>query len=140
MIASLIFVMMLAIEYLAVQTKGRWQNSLKKSRWLQLSLETEYCKELGDVFFCYAFLCRIDGYEEHGDVFFVVCPFTYLRVQGPENRDELQRELDNTISVRFIPIFGANTKNIEGHTRKKDISLFHAKKTSPCSAESLFYE
>jgi hypothetical protein len=35
-------------------------------------------------------------------------------VQGPENRDELQRELDNTISVRFIPIFGANTKNIEG--------------------------
>jgi hypothetical protein len=33
-------------------------------------------------------------------------------VQGPENRDELQLELDNTISVRFIPIFGASIKNI----------------------------
>jgi hypothetical protein len=30
----------------------------------------------------------------------------------PENRDELQLELDNTIPVRFIPIFGPNIKNI----------------------------
>jgi hypothetical protein len=44
-------------------------------------------------------------------------------VQGPENRDELQLELDNIISVRFIQILGANTKNIEGHTTKKDISM-----------------
>jgi hypothetical protein len=35
-------------------------------------------------------------------------------VQGPENRDELQLELDNIISVRFIQIFGANIKNIKG--------------------------
>jgi hypothetical protein len=30
----------------------------------------------------------------------------------PLNRDELQPELDNTIPVRFIPIFGATIKNI----------------------------
>jgi hypothetical protein len=48
-------------------------------------------------------------------------------VQDPENRDELQLELDNTIPVRFIPIFGAHIKNIYGHT-KKDIPMFHAKK------------
>jgi hypothetical protein len=47
-------------------------------------------------------------------------------VQGSENRDELQLELDNIISVRFIPIFGANTKNIEGHTTKKDIPMLLA--------------
>jgi len=40
-------------------------------------------------------------------------------VQGPENRDELQPELDNTIPVRFIPIFGAHIKNIKGHTKKR---------------------
>jgi len=33
-------------------------------------------------------------------------------VQGPENRDELQPELDNIIPVRFIPIFGANVLKI----------------------------
>jgi hypothetical protein len=43
-------------------------------------------------------------------------------VQGPENRDELQPELDNNIPLRFIPIFGAHIKNIYGHT-KKDISI-----------------
>ena len=44
-------------------------------------------------------------------------------MQGPENRDELQLELDNIISVRFIQIFGANTKNIEGHTKKRHLHV-----------------
>jgi len=44
-------------------------------------------------------------------------------VQGPENRDELQPELHNTIPVRFIPIFGANT-NIYKGIPKKDIPMF----------------
>jgi hypothetical protein len=39
----------------------------------------------------------------------------------------LQLELDNIISVRFIQIFGANTKNIRAY-HKKDIPMFHAKK------------
>jgi len=38
MITSFVFVMMLAIEYLNVQTKGSWQDSLQKSRWLQYIL------------------------------------------------------------------------------------------------------
>jgi hypothetical protein len=38
MITSFVFVMMLAIEYINVQTKGSWQNSLQKSRWLQYVL------------------------------------------------------------------------------------------------------
>ena len=38
MITSFVFVMMLIIEYLNVQTKGSWQNSLQKSRWLQYML------------------------------------------------------------------------------------------------------
>jgi hypothetical protein len=38
MITSFVFVMMLIIEYLNVQTKGDWQNSLKKSRWIQYIL------------------------------------------------------------------------------------------------------
>jgi hypothetical protein len=38
MITSFVFVMMLAIEYLNIQTKGSWQNSLQKSRWLQYVL------------------------------------------------------------------------------------------------------
>jgi hypothetical protein len=37
----------------------------------------------------------------------------------------LQLELDNIISVRFIPILGANTNNIKGHATKK---------TFPCSS------
>jgi len=32
MITSFVFVMMLAIEYINVQTKGSWQNSLQRSR------------------------------------------------------------------------------------------------------------
>jgi len=31
----------------------------------------------------------------------------------------LQPELDNTIPLRFIPIFGANIKNLYGHTKKR---------------------
>jgi hypothetical protein len=38
MITSFVFVMMLIIEYVNVQTKGSWQNSLQKSRWLQYVL------------------------------------------------------------------------------------------------------
>jgi len=38
MITSFVFVMMLIIEYLNVQTRGSWQNSLQKSKWLQYSL------------------------------------------------------------------------------------------------------
>ncbi len=38
MITSFVFVMMLAIEYINVQTKGSWQNSLQKSRWSQYFL------------------------------------------------------------------------------------------------------
>jgi hypothetical protein len=38
MITSFVFVMMLAIEYLNVQTEGSWQDSLQKSRWLQYIL------------------------------------------------------------------------------------------------------
>jgi hypothetical protein len=38
MITSFVFVMMLIIEYLNVQTKGSWQNSLQKSRWMQYLL------------------------------------------------------------------------------------------------------
>ena len=37
-ITSFVFVMMLIIEYLNVQTKGSWQNSLQKSRWMQYML------------------------------------------------------------------------------------------------------
>jgi len=35
MITSFVFVMMLIIEYVNVQTRGQWQNSLKKHRWMQ---------------------------------------------------------------------------------------------------------
>lgn len=38
MITSFVFVMMLIIEYLNVQTKGSWQNSLQKSKWMQYIL------------------------------------------------------------------------------------------------------
>jgi len=58
----------------------------------------------------------------------------------PENRDELQSELDNTISVRFIPIFGALHSQLrKGHTTKKDILMFHKKKTSSCYAKGFFH-
>lgn len=35
MISSFVFIMMLLIEYINVQTSGSWQESLKKSRWGQ---------------------------------------------------------------------------------------------------------
>lgn len=35
MITSFVFIMMLLIEYINVQTQGRWQESLKKNRWGQ---------------------------------------------------------------------------------------------------------
>ena len=54
-----------------------------------------------------------------GMSFFVLCPFKQLRVQGPENRDELQPEHENSIPLRFIPIFGANINHIEGHNKKR---------------------
>jgi hypothetical protein len=38
MITSFVFVMMLVIEYVNVQTKGGWQDSLRKSRWIQYIL------------------------------------------------------------------------------------------------------
>ena len=57
----------------------------------------------------------------------------------PENRDELQPELDNTISLRFIPIFGANIKNIYGAYRKKTSPCSMQKKTSPCYAKGFFH-
>jgi hypothetical protein len=38
MITTFVFVMMLAIEYINVQTKGSWQNSLRGSRWIQYVL------------------------------------------------------------------------------------------------------
>jgi len=38
MITSFVFVMMLIIEYVNVQTKGSWQNSLQKSKWMQYTL------------------------------------------------------------------------------------------------------
>ncbi|HDH87522.1 MAG TPA: hypothetical protein ENF36_05690 [Desulfobacteraceae bacterium] len=38
MITSFVFVMMLIIEYVNVQTKGSWQNSLQKSKWMQYIL------------------------------------------------------------------------------------------------------
>jgi len=69
-------------------------------------------KSMDMSFLSHALLRRSDAYEEHGDVFFCGMPFTSLRVQGPENRDELQPEPHNTIPLRFIPIFGANIKNI----------------------------
>jgi len=38
MITSFVFVMMLIIEYLNIQTKGSWQNVLQESRWIQYML------------------------------------------------------------------------------------------------------
>lgn len=38
MITSFVFIMMLLIEYLNVQTSGRWQESLRKNRWGQYLL------------------------------------------------------------------------------------------------------
>ena len=38
MITSFVFVMMLVIEYINVQTRGGWQDSLKRSRWIQYIL------------------------------------------------------------------------------------------------------
>jgi hypothetical protein len=38
MITSFVFVMMLIIEYVNVQTQGSWQDSLQKSRWVQYIL------------------------------------------------------------------------------------------------------
>jgi hypothetical protein len=38
MITSFVFVMMLAIEYINVHTKGSWQDSVQRSRWLQYVL------------------------------------------------------------------------------------------------------
>jgi len=38
MITGFVFVMMLIIEYVNIQTKGDWQNSLQKSRWSQYLL------------------------------------------------------------------------------------------------------
>ncbi len=38
MITSFVFIMMLLIEYINIQTRGRWQDSLKKSQWGQYFL------------------------------------------------------------------------------------------------------
>ncbi len=35
MITGFVFVMMLIIEYINVQTKGLWQNNLSESKWKQ---------------------------------------------------------------------------------------------------------
>ena len=35
MITSFVFIMMLLIEYVNVQTRGKWQESLKKNQWIQ---------------------------------------------------------------------------------------------------------
>jgi hypothetical protein len=75
-------------------------------------------------FLSHALLRRSDAYEEHGDVFFYCMPFRSLRVQGPENRDELQQELDKNIPLRFTPIFGAQHRLLfQGQNTKKDISV-----------------
>jgi len=38
MISSFVFIMLLLIEYINVQTKGRWQSNLRKNQWMQYLL------------------------------------------------------------------------------------------------------
>jgi hypothetical protein len=52
----------------------------------------------------------------------------------PENRDESNGDNIIKLSLQFIPIFGAlHSQLCKGHTTKKDIPMFHEKKTSPYS-------
>jgi hypothetical protein len=47
----------------------------------------------------------------------------------PENRDESNANSIVRLLLQFIPIFGALHSQLhKGHTTKKDISMFHAKK------------
>jgi hypothetical protein len=60
-------------------------------------------EEPGDIFFCYAFLRRSDEYKEHGDVFFMVCPFIFLAF-APKigmNRTEIILSSSSCNSSRF---------------------------------------
>jgi hypothetical protein len=57
----------------------------------------------------------------------------------PENRDESKGNSILRLWLQFIPIVGALHSQLrKGHTTKKDIPMFHAKKTFPCSHESFF--
>ena len=38
MISSFVFIMLLLIEYINIQTQGRWQSNLKKNKWIQYLL------------------------------------------------------------------------------------------------------
>jgi len=65
----------------------------------------------------------------------------YILDSCPENWDESNGNSILRLWLQFIPIFGALHSQLrKGHTAKKDISMFHKKKTSPCSPESFFHE
>ena len=53
----------------------------------------------------------------------------YILDVCPENRDESNGDNIIKLWLQFIPIFGAmHSQLCKGHTAKKDISMFHAKK------------
>jgi hypothetical protein len=53
----------------------------------------------------------------------------YILDVCPENRDESKGNSIIKLWLQFIPIFGALHSHLrKGHTTKKDIPMFHAKK------------
>ena len=42
MISSFVFIMLLLIEYINIQTQGRWQSNLKKNKWIQYLLGASF--------------------------------------------------------------------------------------------------
>jgi len=80
-----------------------------------------------EMFFYYALLWRSDVYEEHGDVFFVVCPLRNCECKAPKIGINCNQSL--TILFPFDSSrFSGQISRYIGAYNKKDISMFHAKK------------
>jgi hypothetical protein len=73
-----------------------------------------------------------DACEEQGDVFFAMPLLCFDNC--PEKRDESNPHTIGISWLQFIPFFGTLQSSLfKGHMAKKDIPLFPAKKTLPCS-------
>ncbi|MGD9898557.1 MAG: putative manganese transporter [Calditrichaceae bacterium] len=80
MITSFVFIMMLLIEYINVQTRGSWQESLKKSRWGQYILSAF----LGSVPGCLGAFTVVSLYS-HRVVSFGALVTTMIATSGDES-------------------------------------------------------
>ena len=79
MITSFVFIMMLLIEYINVQTNGRWQETLKQSRWGQYLL----CAGLGAIPGCLGAFTVVSLYS-HRIVSFGALVATMIATSGDE--------------------------------------------------------